>query len=253
MQPWRRGFAPLLSVLLTVCSMAAFPLMGRAQSALGMTEQDIIGAVIATQEDRVSVSAGDTVILDQGRRRGVEVGDRYAVFQDGRTSIHPFTGRPVRVPREVIGDLVVVQVYEQTSMARILHSIREVNLGAAIAPVRPGLGRLSESRPWEGDARDSAQARLNRVSPCLGTVRQTMQRAESSGVQATELAEARGVLARAELAVEQANTLLAAGEAERAAHRLENALADCLRAEELAQRLGVAPVRRTSALPSGHS
>ena len=38
-----------------------------ARTASSITEQDISGLIIATQEDRVSVSAGDTVILDQGR------------------------------------------------------------------------------------------------------------------------------------------------------------------------------------------
>ena len=79
----------LLAVLITLLSVAASPFVGGAQTASSITEKDIAGLIIATQEDRVSVSAGDTVILDQGQLQGVEVGDRYAVFQGSRTSIHP--------------------------------------------------------------------------------------------------------------------------------------------------------------------
>ena len=119
MQCRRYLCSKLLAVLITLLSVTAAPHVGVAQTAASVTEKDIAGLIIATQEDRVSVSAGDTVILDQGQLQGVEVGDRYAVFQDGRTSVHPFTGRLIRVPREVIGELTVVRVYERTSTAQI--------------------------------------------------------------------------------------------------------------------------------------
>jgi nucleoid-associated protein YgaU len=194
------------------------------------------------------VSAGDTVILDQGQLQGVEAGDRYAVFQNGYTSVHPFTGRPIHVPREVIGELTVVRVYERTSTAQIQRSTREVNVGAPIAPLRAALARQTEGRPEETDFQVQAQARLTQVTPCTERVRQTLQTAESTGAKAADLADARGALASAELAVEQAQALLDAGEAERAANRLDNALADCLRAEELLQRTGVVTASRVPAV-----
>jgi hypothetical protein len=234
----------LLVVLLTLLSVTVSPYVSRAQTASSITERDITGLIIATQEDRVSVSAGDTVILDQGQRQGVEVGDRYAVFQEDRTSAHPFTGRLVRVPHEVIGELTVVRVYERTSTAQIRRSTREVNAGAPIAPLRAVLVRQSEGRPEDTDFQTLAQARQLQVSPCLERTRQAMQTAESAGARAAALADARGALASAELAVDQAHTLLAAGEAERATNRLDNALADCLRAEELLQRAGVITASR---------
>jgi LysM repeat protein len=233
-----------MAVLLTLLGVMVWPRLGVAQTVPSVTEKDITGLIVATQEDRVSVSAGDSVILDQGRLQGVETGDRYAVFQDGRTSIHPFTGRLIRVPREVIGELTVVRVYERTATAQILRSTREVNVGAPIAPLRLALARQPDGRPDETDFQTQAQARLLGVPPCLERVRQTLQTAESVGVRAADLADARGALASAELAMEQANALLAAGEAERATNRLDNALADCLRAEELLQRTGVVTASR---------
>ena len=158
--PCRRClFSKIMAVLLTLLGVTAAPLVGRAQTAPRVTEQDIAGSIIATQEDRVSVSAGDTVILDQGRVQGVEVGDRYAVFQDSRTSVHPFTGRLMRVPREVIGELAVVSVYEQTSTALLLRSTREVNVGAPVAPLRLALARQPAPRPEDADVKAPAHAR----------------------------------------------------------------------------------------------
>ena len=151
MQCSRYLCSKFLAVLITLLSVTAAPHVGAAQTASSVTERDITGLVIATQEDRVSVSAGDTVILDQGRLQGVEAGDRYAVFQDDRTSVHPFTGYLIRVPREVIGELVVVRVYDRTATAQILRSRREVNVGAPIAPLRLALARQPESRSEGAD------------------------------------------------------------------------------------------------------
>ena len=241
-------YSQLLIALITLLSMLVSPRHGGAQAVPSVTEQDITGLVIATQEDRVSVSEGDTVILDQGRLQGVEAGDHYAVFQDGRTSVHPFTGRLIPVPREVIGELVVVRVYDRTATAQILRSRREVNVGAPIAPLRLALARQTESRPEGTDVAMQTQARLAQLSTCLETTRQALQTAEGAGVKAADLADARGARASAEVAVEQAHALLAAGEAERARNRLDHALADCLRAEELLQRSGVVTARRTPAV-----
>jgi LysM repeat protein len=248
MQCRRSLCSKLPAVLLALLSVMVAPHVGAAQTAASVTERDITGLIIATQEDRVSVSAGDTVIVDQGRLQGIEAGDRYAVFQDGRTSVHPFTGRLIRVPREVIGELTVVRVYERTSMAQILRSTREVNAGAPIAPLRLAVSRQPEGRPEVPDFQTQAQSRLTQVSPCIERARQTLQTAESSGARAADLADARGALASAELAVEQAHTLMAAGEAERATNRLDNAMADCLRAEELLRRSGVVTASRAPAV-----
>ncbi len=216
MQGRRCLYSQLLIALITLLSMLVSPRPGGAQAVPSVTEQDITGLVIATQEDRVSVSEGDTVILDQGRLQGVEAGDHYAVFQDGRTSVHPFTGRLIPVPREVIGELVVVRVYDRTATAQILRSRREVNVGAPIAPLRPALARQTESRPEGTGVAMQTQARLAQLSTCLETTRQALQTAEGAGVKAADLADARGARASAEVAVEQAHALLAAGEAERA-------------------------------------
>jgi len=245
MQCRRCLYSKIMAVLLTLLGVTTVPLVSRAQTAPSVTEQDIAGLIIATQEDRVSVSAGDAVIVDQGRVRGVEVGDRYAIFQDSRTIVHPLTRRLMRVPQEVIGELTVVSVHEQTSTAVLLSSKREVNVGASIAPLRLALARQQAPRPEDAEVQAQAQARLVRVSPCLESTRRTVQAVENTGAKTPELADAKGALASAELAVEQANALLAAGEAERAAHRLDNALADCLRAAELLQRTGVVTAGRS--------
>lgn len=226
MQPMHGLFMSTMAVMLTVLGTVAAPLPGMAQPAPHVTEKDISGIILATQEDRVSVGEGDTVIVDQGRQQGVVRGDRYAIFQQPSTVLHPVTGRQVRVAPEVIGEITVVSVHDQTSTAVVLYSTREVNVGAPIAALRQPITGQPESRtPF--------QVHMAQLSPCLETTRQTLQEAESAGVRTAEAMEARRTLARAELAVEQAHALLAAGESERAAQRLETALADCLRAAEL--------------------
>lgn len=248
MQSLRCLLPSVRAVVMAILGVAACPLVGLTQTPANVLVQDITGLIIVTEEDRVSVGAGNTVILDQGRQRGVEVGDRFAIFQSHSTVVHPVTGRLVRIPPELIGELAVVHVHEQTSTALILRSAREVNVGAPVAPLRVALARQPEARTETTALRAQAQERLARLSPCLETARQAVQEAEQAGAKPAELADARGALASAELAVEQANALLDAGEAERAANRLDNALADCLRAEDLARRTSVSTASREPAV-----
>jgi hypothetical protein len=159
---------------MTLLGALSAPLVGVAQDIPMVTEQDISGAIIATQEDRVSVGEGDTVILDQGRQRGIIIGDRFAVFQDSRTVVHPLTGRLIRIAREVIGELAVVTVHEQTSMAVLINSIREVNAGAPIASLRLAALRQQESRTEVTESRTQVETRLGRLSPCLEMTRQAV-------------------------------------------------------------------------------
>jgi len=145
MQALRCLFPSVRAVVITLLGIAACPLVGLAQTAPSVTETAITGMIIATQEDRVSVGAGDTVILDQGHVRGVEVGDRYVVFQRHATVVHPVTGHLIRIPSTPIGELAVLTVHQQTSLALILRSTREVSVGASVALLRVALTPGQES------------------------------------------------------------------------------------------------------------
>ena len=161
MQSLRCLFPSVRAVVIALLGIAACPLVSLAQTAPSVTETDITGVIIATQEDRVSVGAGDTVILDQGRARGVEIGDRYVIFQRHSTVVHPVTGRLIRVPPEPIGELAVVHVHEQTSLALLLRSTREVNVGASVAPLRVALTPRQESHfvmPRDSTSEEAATA-----------------------------------------------------------------------------------------------
>src|SRR5947209_20584709 len=103
MQSLRCLFPSVRAVVIALLGIAACALVGLAQTAPNVTEKDITGVIIATQEDRVSVGAGDTVILDQGRARGIEVGDRYVIFQRYSTVAHPVTGRLIRSEERRVG------------------------------------------------------------------------------------------------------------------------------------------------------
>jgi hypothetical protein len=70
MQCRRYLCSKLLTMLITLLSVTISPHVGGAQTASSVTEQDITGLIIATQEDRVSVSAGDTVISIRGGCKG---------------------------------------------------------------------------------------------------------------------------------------------------------------------------------------
>lgn len=235
----------LFSVLLGVGSTFH---LGWGQTT-GLTDRDATGWIIATYEDRVSVGAGDLVILDHGSQRGVDVGDRYLVFSPQEASMEPRTKRRLRIAGELIGEVQVVSVTEQTAKAIVLRSTREINVGALITPLRSGAGATLDVRPQSAGERAAVRARFARVSPCLDAAHRTVQQAEQAGTAAMELVEAKRILAQADMALEQANALLKAGDADRAATRLDTAMADCTRASALVQRLGATPPRAEAQSP----
>ena len=248
----RRCLIPKTLVLLSLLlSIAGAPRVSRAQ-AVDVTEQHVTGWVMGTQEERVAASAGDIVILDQGRRRGVEVGDHYIVFDGPTASAHPRTGRLLRTEGDAIGELSVVAVSEQTSKALVVRSIREVNIGARVAPVRHS-GGFQTHRSSQSEESMQVQTSLARVTPCMATTRQTVQQAEQAGTVGAVLDDVRRVLGQAERSIEQAQTFIATGDADRATTRLDTALADCVRAAELLQRTGVHPVQGTTTTTPGRS
>ena len=106
-----------------------------AQGTSPSGHQGGVGLIVATQENRVSVGEGDTVVIDQGRARGVQAGDRFLILDEARVLLHPVTKQRIRAPRQVIGEVSVVHVQERASTAVVITNHREIGVGAVIVRV----------------------------------------------------------------------------------------------------------------------
>lgn len=81
------------------------------------------------EEERTIAGAGDVVILNSGRDRGVSAGDEYAIIRPGREMRHPADGDVLGTYMYRIGRLRVMIAHEQHATAVIDMSCDEVTAG----------------------------------------------------------------------------------------------------------------------------
>ena len=89
-----------------------------------------------------------------------------------------------------------------------------------------------------------AEARIGQVMPCIEAGRKAIQSAEAAGATAEELGPAKNALANSENALRDARALLAQGDPQRALSRLEAAQSDCMTAQDLGNKAGIAAAQR---------
>lgn len=135
MQPNRRRIVEIGVLCVVLLGIYSQPMVSDAQGMSPFDHQGGAGLIVATQENRVSVGEGDTVVIDQGKARGVQAGDRFVVLEETHVLLHPVTKQRIRVPRQVIGEVVVVHVHERASTAVVITNHREIGVGAVIVRV----------------------------------------------------------------------------------------------------------------------
>jgi hypothetical protein len=83
----------------------------------------------------------NVVYIDKGRAEGVEAGNTFSVVRSGDPYFEPIN-RPLndpKLPREVIGNLVVFDAQEHASSAYVQRSILEILVGDRVE-MRPAAG-----------------------------------------------------------------------------------------------------------------
>ena len=96
---------------------------------LKAADRDLSGYIVETRTGNAALAAGDIAYIDLGTSRGVEAGNMLYVVRDVNPD-RKFLDVPVeRLPREVIGALVVVETGKETSTALIVKSIDTVYRG----------------------------------------------------------------------------------------------------------------------------
>ena len=88
--------------------------------------------VVATFEPNMLLGPGHFVVLDRGKRDGVQVGNRTFVIRRGdgyRARLESWEIHDPESPKEVVGEILVVDVRDDASVAWIARSNKELKVG----------------------------------------------------------------------------------------------------------------------------
>ena len=88
--------------------------------------------VITTFEPNMLLGPGHFVVLNRGKRDGVQVGNRTFVIRRGdgyRANLESWEKHDPSSPREVVGEILVVDVRDDASVAWIVRASKELKVG----------------------------------------------------------------------------------------------------------------------------
>lgn len=93
---------------------------------------ELEGVVVATLRPMELLGSDMLVFIDRGRKDGVVEGNRFQVIRRGDPNRLPLenTGlNDTRFPREVVAEILIVEVREQTSGGVVISALKETHLG----------------------------------------------------------------------------------------------------------------------------
>ena len=96
------------------------------------SEVNLEARVVATFEPNILLGAGHFVVLNRGKRDGVQVGNRTFVIRRGdgyRGNLESWEIHDPESPKEVVGEILVVDVRDDASVAWIARSTKELKVG----------------------------------------------------------------------------------------------------------------------------
>ncbi len=95
--------------------------IGQAVDSVAAQLQENAGKVPASVvkvDGLVADVNGDTLVLNVGSKAGVKVGDKLSVVRTGREIRDPSTGKVIRRIEEALGEVVITEVDEQSSVGK---------------------------------------------------------------------------------------------------------------------------------------
>jgi hypothetical protein len=103
-----------------------------AEIPIGGSPGPVEGRIVHTPDRRLQMSQTDIVYLDRGMRDGISVGSPLEIYRplgDHGKSIDSAQSQERRIADHVVAKLLVVDVYDDTSVAVVTHTTEELNRG----------------------------------------------------------------------------------------------------------------------------
>lgn len=93
---------------------------------------DLQATVVTTFDDVENLGEYHYAIVDRGSRDGVMAGNRFLVREkgDGVDEFNPKPKKRKDFPKETLGEIIVIEAYEKTSLGLVTYANREITLGA---------------------------------------------------------------------------------------------------------------------------
>ncbi|MBK7971969.1 MAG: hypothetical protein IPK07_01215 [Deltaproteobacteria bacterium] len=109
--------------------------MTESQYAYITPRRELPVAVIAGNIDALAhYGQNQRVYLNEGKDSEFQVGDRFSIYRDAELVVHPVTGAKLGYMTRILGDLVIEEVSEQSSIGRIIQAFDPISPGDALAP-----------------------------------------------------------------------------------------------------------------------
>lgn len=86
------------------------------------------GRVISVFDAVDQIGQHQVVVLNLGKREGMEPGHVLAVFQDGEKVKDPVRGGSVKLPNEKAGSVIIFRTFEKVSYALVTNSVRAIHI-----------------------------------------------------------------------------------------------------------------------------
>ena len=101
---------------------------------LKATPDGIGGRIVYMPEDRTRMADGDYVYVNRGSLHGFEIGSEVEVYSAGRLRRETVSGGEVMTPDHVVAWMVLVEVRPDSSVAFVVQSSRELEVGDRVRP-----------------------------------------------------------------------------------------------------------------------
>jgi len=90
------------------------------------------GSIVAAKNNAQSLKLGDVVYLNFGQGKGARVGQLYRVYYVPPSSLRWAVMFSPPIPRETVGEVVILSALEKSSVAIIVNSTRDLSVGYGV-------------------------------------------------------------------------------------------------------------------------
>ncbi len=87
------------------------------------------GIIFDSPETRTIFGIGDTIYINVGGKEGIKAGDKFTIYKPLRSVTHPITDKNMGILIEILGELEVKEVREDSSTANIIESFTTIEIG----------------------------------------------------------------------------------------------------------------------------
>lgn len=134
--PIGEGAGDVGAAFVTPEEILLIPTYGGAQSFISTGDEDSLGVLADTVDNRVMVTAGDIVFLEMKDLASTNVGDIYELFTMGDEVLHPVTKKPVGYQAIQLGTVELTEITPHVAVAKIATALREIERGSKLRPYR---------------------------------------------------------------------------------------------------------------------